>query len=64
MDRNDRSDRIELATAGGASTRAIDARASLATWLQKARASRKLSIDDVSRITKIQVRILEKLESG
>jgi cytoskeletal protein RodZ len=63
MDRNDRSDRIDLATAGGAGG-STDARTNLASWLRQARCARKLSIDDVSRITKIQVRILEKLESG
>src|SRR5947207_12574 len=41
-----------------------DARSSLALWLRQARAQRQLSLDDVSRITKIQPRILEKLESG
>jgi hypothetical protein len=41
-----------------------DARMSLATWLRAGRNRRKLSIDDVARITKIQPRILEKLESG
>jgi hypothetical protein len=41
-----------------------DARMSLATWLRSGRTRRKLSIEDVARITKIQVRILEKLESG
>ncbi|HEX5063067.1 MAG TPA: helix-turn-helix domain-containing protein [Kofleriaceae bacterium] len=37
---------------------------SLATWLRAGRDRRKLTIDDVAKITKIQPRILEKLESG
>src|SRR5687768_452247 len=42
----------------------VDARMSLALWLRAGRAARGLSLDDVSRITKIQPRILERLESG
>lgn len=42
----------------------VDARASLALWLRDGRARKKLSLDDVARITKIQSRILEKLEAG
>jgi hypothetical protein len=42
----------------------IDPRASLAMWLRAGRARRKLSLDDVARITKIQPRTLEKLEAG
>jgi hypothetical protein len=42
----------------------VDARTSLALWLRDGRARKRLSLDDVSRITKIQPRILEKLESG
>lgn len=42
----------------------VDARLSLALWLRAGRAERGLSLDDVARITKIQVRILERLESG
>src|SRR5262245_12000228 len=41
-----------------------DARASLANWLSTRRIERRLGIDDVARITKIQPRILERLESG
>jgi hypothetical protein len=40
------------------------ARMSLALWLRQGRAQKNLSIDDVARITKIQTRILEQLESG
>ena len=42
----------------------MEARTSLALWLRSGRAQRGLSIDDVSRVTKIQPRILERLESG
>lgn len=42
----------------------VDARTSLAMWLRDGRARKKLSLDDVARITKIQSRILEKLEAG
>lgn len=42
----------------------VDARVALALWLRDGRARKKLSLDDVARITKIQGRILEKLESG
>ena len=42
----------------------VDARMSLATWLRAGRDRRKLTIEDVAKITKIQPRILEKLESG
>ena len=41
-----------------------DAATSLALWLRAGRAQRQLSLDDIARITKIQPRILEKLESG
>ena len=36
----------------------------LAAWLRAGRDRRKLTIEDVAKITKIQPRILEKLESG
>jgi cytoskeletal protein RodZ len=39
-------------------------RAHLSSWLRAGRAQRRLTLDDVSRVTKIQARILEKLESG
>src|SRR5438552_14969173 len=38
---------------------ANDVRASLAAWLRTRRLERGISLDDVSRITKIQPRILE-----
>ncbi|HEX4353694.1 MAG TPA: helix-turn-helix domain-containing protein, partial [Polyangiales bacterium] len=42
----------------------VDPRTSLALWLRAGRAQRKLTLDDVARVTKIQTRILEKLEAG
>jgi cytoskeleton protein RodZ len=42
----------------------VDARTSLALWLRAGRAERGMSLDDVARITKIQPRILERLEAG
>src|SRR5439155_2612240 len=47
-----------------ASSSVIDPRTSLALWLRAGRSQRKLSIDDVAKITKIQRRVLEKLEAG
>src|SRR5687768_9607904 len=41
-----------------------DARESLALWLRSGRALKKLSLEDVAKITKIQTRILIKLERG
>src|SRR3954471_16054871 len=43
---------------------AADPRTSLAMWLRAGRAQRKLTLDDVARVTKIQTRILEKIEAG
>jgi hypothetical protein len=42
----------------------VDPRTSLAMWLRAGRAQRKLTLDDVARVTKIQPRILEKIEAG
>ncbi len=42
----------------------VDARMDLAEWLRAGRDRRKLTIEDVAKVTKIQPRILEKLESG
>jgi hypothetical protein len=42
----------------------VDARMSLALWLRTGRIRRGLSLEDVARTTKIQARILERLESG
>lgn len=47
-----------------ASGTVVDARASLAMWLRAGRAQRNMSLDDVARVTKIQTRILERLEAG
>ena len=41
-----------------------DPRTSLAMWLRAGRAQRQLTLDDVARVTKIQTRILEKIEAG
>jgi hypothetical protein len=41
-----------------------DPRTSLALWLRAGRAQRQLTLDDVARVTKIQPRILEKIEAG
>lgn len=42
----------------------VDARKKLAAWLRAGRDRRNLTIEDVAKITKIQPRILEKLEAG
>lgn len=42
----------------------IDPRTSLALWLRAGRTQSRLSLDDVARVTKIQPRILEQLETG
>ena len=42
----------------------VDARMSFAVWLRAGRGERGLSLEDVAKITKIQVRILERLEGG
>src|SRR5262245_38587128 len=44
--------------------RTVDPRMSLALWLRAGRAHRGLTLEDVSRVTKIQTRILERLEGG
>src|SRR4051812_39444925 len=41
-----------------------DARHSLALWLRAGRSHRGMSLDDVAKVTKIQPRILERLEAG
>src|SRR6185436_6077976 len=55
--RSERSDSLRSETV-------VDARTSLALWLRAGRAHRGLSLDDVAKITKIQPRILERLEAG
>ncbi len=47
-----------------ASGAVVDPRTSLAMWLRTGRTQRNLTLADVARITKIQPRILEKLEAG
>jgi len=47
-----------------ARTENVDARSSLATWLREGRVRKQLTIEEVARITKIQLRILERLETG
>ncbi|HEY0254059.1 MAG TPA: helix-turn-helix transcriptional regulator [Kofleriaceae bacterium] len=42
----------------------VDPCASLAMWLRAGRAQRNLTLDDVARVTKIQARILQKIEAG
>ncbi len=42
----------------------IDARMSLAMWLRAGRGQRNMSLEDVAKVTKIQSRILERLEAG
>jgi hypothetical protein len=52
---------------GGVLDATVDARQSredLAMWLRAGRTQRKLSLEDVAKITKIQPRILDKLERG
>jgi hypothetical protein len=55
--RSDRSDSIRSETV-------VDPRTSLALWLRAGRAHRGMSVDDVAKVTKIQPRILERLEAG
>lgn len=58
---------VRSGEAGHPSARAqtvVDARMSLALWLRAGRAQRGMSLEDVARVTKIQLRILERLESG
>src|SRR5512140_801721 len=58
--RPERSERSD-----GARAEAIDdARMSLALWLRAGRSQRRMSLDDVAKVTKIQPRILERLEAG
>src|ERR1043165_9770579 len=48
----------------GAHSEPVDARTSLALWLRAGRAHRGMSLDHVAKVTKIQPRILERLEAG
>jgi len=47
-----------------ASRTVVDAKMSLSLWLRAGRANKGLSIEDVAKVTKIQQRILERLEAG
>lgn len=47
-----------------ASRTVVDAKMSLSLWLRAGRANKGLSLEDVAKITKIQQRILERLEAG
>ena len=51
-------------TPAAASRTIVDAKMSLSLWLRAGRAQRGLSLEQVAKITKIQVRILERLEAG
>src|SRR5215218_3344678 len=42
----------------------VDPRVSLALWLRAGRVQRGMTLEDVSRVTKIQARILERIEGG
>lgn len=55
-----RSDR----SSQSASRTVVDAKMSLSLWLRAGRANKGLSLEDVAKITKIQQRILERLEAG
>lgn len=55
-----RSDR----SAQSASRTVVDAKMSLSLWLRAGRTNKGLSLEDVAKITKIQQRILERLEAG
>ena len=46
------------------SSTVVDPRTSLAIWLRTGRAEKGLSLEDVARITKIQLKTLERLEAG
>jgi hypothetical protein len=56
--------RSDLSDGTTRTTGSIDARTSLALWLRAGRAHRGMSLDDVAKVTKIQPRILERLEAG
>src|ERR1041384_7444825 len=55
--RSERSDSVR-------SEAIVDARLSLALWLRAGRTHRGMSLEDVAKVTKIQPRILERLEAG
>lgn len=57
------ADRTQRTTATNLRT-VVDPKMSLSLWLRAGRAAKGLSLDDVAKITKIQPRILERLEAG
>ncbi len=60
-----RSDRPDVkASSDPRAGTAVDPRISLALWLRAGRVQRGMTLEDVSRVTKIQARTLERLESG
>lgn len=59
-----RSERISTSAASTMPGAVVDGRMTLGLWLRAGRAQRGMSLDQVARVTKIQPRILERLESG
>ena len=59
-ERSDRSDRIPVVGRGTV----VDAKMSLALWLRTGRTQRGMTLEAVAKVTKIQGRILERLEAG
>lgn len=57
------TDRTQRTTATSMRT-VVDPKMSLSLWLRAGRAAKGMSLDDVAKITKIQLRILERLEAG
>ena len=57
------SDRTQRTTVTNLRT-VVDPKMSLSLWLRAGRAAKGLSLEDVAKITKIQSRILERLEAG
>src|SRR5436190_23169133 len=64
MERSRSTPRTDVSHPRAGTGTVVDARMSLALWLRAGRAQRGLSLDDVARVTKIQPRILERLEAG
>ncbi|HEX4419974.1 MAG TPA: helix-turn-helix domain-containing protein [Kofleriaceae bacterium] len=59
-----RSDRSDTASQRPSSETIVDVRTSLALWLRAGRTQRGMSLEQVAKVTKIQPRILERLEAG
>jgi hypothetical protein len=64
MERRTERSNAAQTPAGVRSGTVVDARMTLAIWLRTGRAQRGMRLEDVSKITKIQPRILERLEAG